>query len=213
MGNYGGFDRITRLLKVFESSEFKRELSQNLAEEAVLQVAMGFRKAESPYGAAWAPHAASRFASKRSPGRILRSSGVLANSITSGDVSASGFRIGTGVKYAAVHQFGHQFAARQQAAVRVKPGQIMFVRQDSQWGEEMGPKRWSKLLRKFGVRTGKKAGAMPGTIGQVSRIFMVTVAPKIPARPFLPTNGLPERWRSRFRAIYKRLLQEKLDAN
>lgn len=210
--NLSGFTKVIAKLKKIQSEEFKLTLAQNCAEEAVTQTAMGFRNAESPYGAAWAAHAAQRFPSKKRPGRILRSSGALANSITYGNISRSGFSLGTGVKYAAVHQFGHKFAPRQQAAVRIKPGQIMFVREDDQWGEEMGKKKWSRILRKFGVKTGKKASALPTRIGQVSRIFHVTVAPFIPARPFLPTDGLPERWRAKFAMIFKRLVKDAVDA-
>jgi phage gpG-like protein len=103
-------DKIAAQLTRLSSNQFKAKLNKILMIEALEQVDLGFEQSRDPYGQRWKPLTARRGQPLRDTGRLQRS--------FSGSSDAAGFRIGTDVIYAAVHQFGHTFPARAQAVNR-----------------------------------------------------------------------------------------------
>lgn len=98
----GDFAKLGRLISKLEQAgrgDALKELSRNLAEEAIELVREGFSKEQDPYGAAWAPL-------KVRSGRILQDTGQLRSSFKVSRVSASGFRVSASKAYAAYHQSG-----------------------------------------------------------------------------------------------------------
>lgn len=97
-GNHAQLDKWISQLKGVDGA--LSDLSAALAEEAISQVALGFRRQGDPYGKGWAPK-------KRGGGRILHGpTGALRNSFHKVDSSASGFTIASGVNYSRFHQDG-----------------------------------------------------------------------------------------------------------
>lgn len=120
---------------------------------------------------------------KKRAGKPLLNTTRLRNSITC-EVNGDSVNIGTNVIYAAVHNFGGdiQHAARSQQAYFKK-------------GKD-------GITNKF-VKKNRSNFSQWVTIGAHS----VT----IPARPFLPTNGLPDPWRNSILKIIQRHLQATID--
>jgi phage virion morphogenesis protein len=117
---------------------------------------------------------------KSRSGKPLLDSGRLRDSIDS-QTNGDGVSIGTNVIYAAVHQFGHT-----------------FNRQARQHTLNFRQTRNGNVGNRF-VRANRANFSQQVTIGAHS----VT----IPARPFLPTNGLPPAWQdSIVRIIARHLL-------
>ena len=95
---------IAQLATLSSPATLKR-LTKVLMQEALEQVDDGFANSRDPYGRSWA-----KLKSRR--GQPLRLTGRLQRSFTRNSESdVSGFKIGSNVKYAAVHQFGHTFPA------------------------------------------------------------------------------------------------------
>lgn len=116
---------------------------------------------------------------KKRAGKPLLDTTRLRNSITY-QVSGDSVNVGTNVIYAAIHQFGGNIdhAARSQ--------QAYFKKNKAGIGNKFVKKSRSNFSQWV-------------TIGAHS----VT----IPARPFLPTNGLPDPWRNSILKIIQRHLQ------
>lgn len=182
------------------------QLAENFAQEALELTYQCFDAGTDPYGNAWPGLKAERGRNLKAKGgkasKPLRDTGTLRNSIGITSVSSSGFKLSTGCVYAAVHNFGHAFTPREQAAIRLGSGLIMFVRQGN-WSYEMGRTKWRKVLQKATGRKWGRTAELPLTIDKVSRVFYVTVAPVIPRRQFLPSEGLPNSWRDAFRETYR----------
>lgn len=95
----GDFAKLAALVRKFKrADELSRQIVKALGAEALAQVQLGFREERDPDGKPWAPL-------KRRVGRILSKTGRLRRSFSM-KFHASGFRIGTNVKYAKHHQFG-----------------------------------------------------------------------------------------------------------
>lgn len=120
---------------------------------------------------------------KKRAGKPLVDTARLRNSITYA-VNGDSVSVGTNVIYAAIHNFGGeiQHAARSQQAYFKKTK--------------------AGVSNRF-VKKHKSNFAQWVTIGAHS----VT----IPARPFLPTNGLPDPWRNSILKIIQRHLQSAID--
>jgi phage virion morphogenesis protein len=212
-GNLRALERLAAGMEAMAQDSFRAQLAEQFAEEALDLTMQAFREQADPYGNGWAPLQEGRGRGSKSKAKILQDTRTLRNSIGITSVSAQGFKIGTGVVYAAVHQYGHAFAPRMQAAIRTVGGQLMFVREDSEWGWESGNRRWQKILRKAGYKFKRGAARvrgydMPEQIGKVAKVFYVEVAPVIPARPYLPTNGLPPRWKDAFAEVFTVAVQK-----
>ena len=102
-------------------------------------------------------------------GQPLRDTGRLQRSMTFRDVTENGFRFGTNVSYAHFHQFGTN--GRQAASVRAQP---------------VG--KGGRFVSK------KRAAASKRRSVSIRMLSFAAGSGKIPARPFLPTGGLPTRW-------------------
>lgn len=96
--------------------EFLRDLSKQLAAEGLFLVQRGFERSQAPDGSSWAPVLRG--------GQPLRDKGILMNSLTPA-VNATGFEIGTSVKYAATHQSG--------ATIRAKTGPYLRFKVGGRW--------------------------------------------------------------------------------
>ena len=113
-------------------------------------------------------------------GKPLLDSGRLSNSINY-DTTSDAVNIGTNVIYAAVHQFGHTFDRKsREHTLHFKQGK------DGSVGNKF-------------VKAHKSNFAQKVTIGA----HKLT----IPARPYLPTNGLPAPWQESIVKIIARHLQ------
>src|SRR5207249_12102559 len=78
----------------------------------VTQTQLGFRESRDPYGVPWAP------LKLRIGGKPLLHRGRLRSSITKSDVTASGFRLGSNLIYARVHQYGATIRPKRAKALR-----------------------------------------------------------------------------------------------
>lgn len=117
---------------------------------------------------------------KSRKGQPLIDSGRLRNSI-SYEANSDSVSIGTNVIYAAVHQFGHTFNRKPRA-------HTLHFKQ----------RKDGSISNKF-VKANKSNFAQKVNIGAHS----IT----IPARPYLPTNGLPAPWQDSIVKIIARHLQ------
>jgi phage gpG-like protein len=195
----GGIDALKRKIEQLPKEVLPR-VSRQFAAEALEQTLSCFDGETSPYGDAWPPMARSR---SRGGGALLQDTGRLKNSIGIRAVNASGFELSTSVVYAAVHNFGHQFAAREQLAIRIAGGMLMFVKEGQVWSETMGKKKWKKVVKTIlgKKRIGSKELSGYDEVGKVGKTFMVTVAPKIPKRQYLPDTRIPPGWMEPFQGI------------
>jgi len=137
-GVKGQLSKLHALVAAAESmagTGFMVEVSEEIAEEALDRVKQTFSEATDPYGNAWPPlkqdrsrniQAGERTGKNRSS-LLLRDTGRMYNSIATADISATGFFLTASTEYAAVHNFGHQFAPRQQKISVLDGGMAVFV--------------------------------------------------------------------------------------
>jgi phage gpG-like protein len=90
---------FTKQLRALTSAAGRRSIVNALAEEAIAQTQLGFAESRDPYGRSWEP------LKLRVGGKPLLDRGRLRASIAK-EVSASGFRLGSNLIYARVHQYG-----------------------------------------------------------------------------------------------------------
>lgn len=91
---------IGRHLLYLASDAFKGKLTRALMQEAIEQIDAGFASSRDPYGQRWQPLKVRRGQPLRDTGRLQRS--------FSGSSDPNGFKVGTDVVYANVHQFGYR---------------------------------------------------------------------------------------------------------
>lgn len=116
MGVRGDFNRLAVLAqqtRELGSDDVRRRLNEVLGREARSLVDRTFRAGTTPDGEAWAPL-------RLRDGQPLRDTGRLQRSMTLGDVTARGFRVGTNVAYAPTHQFGATIVPVSARALRFK---------------------------------------------------------------------------------------------
>lgn len=102
----GDVSGLVRKLKGYENLD-TRGLNQTLAEGMRSSTLDRFKAGVGPDGRKWAPS----IRAEQEGGRTLILKGTLRNSIHS-QADASGFAVGTNVKYAAEHQFGDERTIR-----------------------------------------------------------------------------------------------------
>ena len=102
----GDVNGLMRKLKGYENLD-TRGLNQTLAEDVRTSTLDRFKAGVSPDGRKWAPS----IRAEQEGGQTLIRKGTLRNSIHS-QADASGFAVGTNVKYAAEHQFGDERTIR-----------------------------------------------------------------------------------------------------
>jgi phage gpG-like protein len=105
-GDFEGLAALKRAMAEIGTPAHRLVLAKNLAEEARTQVVFGFQRSVDPYDQAWKPL-------RSRQGQPLRDTGRLQNSVAGQPhVTANGFTISTGVKYAATHQYGATIVAK-----------------------------------------------------------------------------------------------------
>lgn len=163
----GAFASVKARINLALSGGTMDKVKKAMAMAAITEVGLGFRREENPYGEAWAPL-------KHRKGRILSDTGRLRRSF-SYTVTATGFRIGSGVKYAGFHQGGT--GGRKKASTRFQP--------------TSGGRFVSRKSR--GKRT--MAGLTGGRVNVLALNFAAGSG-KLPARPMVPTKqrGLGPAW-------------------
>jgi phage gpG-like protein len=119
-------------------------LKAALAAEALTQVQLGFHGGRDPYGEPWPPPLLRN-------GRPLRDTGRLANSFTT-ELIPEGFRIGTNVLYARVHQYG--------ATITPKKGKFLRFR------DRRGRKRRFVFAKKVTIPA-RRMVPESGTLGPI----------------------------------------------
>lgn len=102
----GNVNGLLQKLKGYENLD-TRGLNQTLAEDTRTSTLDRFKAGVSPDGRKWTPSARA----ENEGGQTLIRKGTLRNSIHS-QADASGFAVGTNVKYAAEHQFGDERTIR-----------------------------------------------------------------------------------------------------
>jgi phage gpG-like protein len=183
-GDFGDLVELRQAMAKLATPEHRLDLAKNLAEEARTQVAFGFQRGVDPYDQPW-PKLASR------EGQPLRDTGRLLNSVSGQPlVSEQGFRISTGVKYAATHQYG--------ATIRAKNATVRFggAGSDSQDTVTSG-----KPMLRFRV-----GGARPSKTGRWVSKEEVT----IPRRQFMPEGSVGGRWLSAFEKVAELVLRRRV---
>lgn len=168
------------------SGEVYAEVRRNLLAEAIHQVDEGFREQRSPDGSVWE----SSYRARLQDGQTLRDTGRLQNSVSGrsdggyAHETATGFEIGSNLKYARIHNRGGVIKAKNAPYLQFKVGQVA-----------------SRLVGKRGQRL-KRATKVQGWV----RVKQVT----IPKRQFLPENELPSTWREAFEKVTDNLLLKRL---
>lgn len=160
-GNVGFLEELERKMRELASSDWRQELSQNLAEEFRTFVAGYFRASTSPYGSAWEP-LRSRESSNGRRQKPLQDSSIMAQSMETKNVTENGFEASVVHPGAKVHQYGATIKAKN-APYLCFPG-VSY--------------------------TQVKAGT-PGQHAQRGYSFVRVKEVTIPARPYLPLDGLP----------------------
>jgi phage virion morphogenesis protein len=108
---HGDLAKLDGLIATFRRAAdpgMLEKMNRTIAENLVTQVRMGFRLSRDPYGTAWKPLKGARTRNKRGGdrGKPLVDTGRLRGSLSYSDVSPRGFRLGSNVAYAPVHQYG-----------------------------------------------------------------------------------------------------------
>jgi len=162
VGDFGKARKLSAQFKRLTTASWKKAFVQNLAEEYRDFMTYCFRRGESPYGDRWAPLKFRSSANGRGQKPLLNS-GIMRGAVTPIGVSATGFKVSVGVKYATTHQYG--------ATIRPKKAKAL---------------RFQGVSFKQGGRGTRRQSASRQGGGFV---FVKKVV--IPARPFAPLNGMP----------------------
>lgn len=133
-------------------------------------VQLGFDKSVSPYGTPW-------LALKHRQGKPLIDSGKLRSSVNY-QVSGNSVEVGTNREYAAVHQFGADIA-------RAAYSKLVRHRTDAK-GNLLRTKHFNGRGLIFAKDSHQRVQERWFEVG-AHKV-------NIPARPFLPTDGLPPAW-------------------
>lgn len=133
-----GFARLARRVRNAASPETYNRLKKAIAAEAVTQVQLGFREGRDPYGNPWSPP-------KFRIGKPLLDTGRLRSSFAA-QITPTGFRIGSNVKYANVHQYGAVIRPKAARALRFplgkgKGAKIAFAQKVTIPQRQMVPER------------------------------------------------------------------------
>lgn len=172
-GDWSKLEKALRELDKLGSPAVTNVAAKNVAVAMATEVQLTFRKEQTPDGDKWSPIKGSkrRKGKGKRGNKILRDTGRLANSIT-GTSSGDTVMVGTNVEYAPYHQFGTQgrkSASSRQQPVRAGGGFQPFISKAKAAKKKSG----SVAFRTLNFKEG---------------------GGKIPARPFLPLEGLPKAW-------------------
>lgn len=104
---------VARLKRLQAAAANMRPLFETIGAGLLSNVQLGFKKTQSPYGEAWRPL-------KKRVGKPLRDTGRLLGSMTQ-KADREGVTVGTGVKYAAIHQFGGKAGRGRKVTIPARP--------------------------------------------------------------------------------------------
>lgn len=186
-GDWSKLEKALRELDKLGSPAITNVAAKNVAVAMTTEVQLTFRKEQSPDGDKWAPiKGGNRRKGKGKRGnKILRDTGRLANSIT-GKSAGHDVIVGTNVEYAPHHQFGtkgHKAASTRQQPVKAGGGFQPFISKAKAAKKKSG----SVAFRTLNFKEGGGA---------------------IPARPFLPLEGLPKAWQDSAARVIVQVLKQ-----
>lgn len=180
----GDWDKLQLLMRrvgELAGAAMQRELARRLADESLYQVRIGFEKSRNPYGKPWKPLAWPR-RSDGSTSNPLRDTGRMMNSFTT-SADSTGFRIGTGVVYAPVHQYGSRT-----------------------WiPEHESPVAWNSRGRFMRHRDAKKRSGVNAALVRYSGHYVT-----IPQRQMVPEGDLGPIWRKALEGEAEAYVREKM---
>lgn len=168
----------------------RADLSRLLAEDSIRLITDSFRREVDPWDVQWKPSMRAAFTG----GQTLSDKGILRRSITYNSVSPTGFRIGSPLKYANIHQWGGVIRAKTARGLRF----ALPV------GFDIATAKTSLKTKKTSYRRLKKA-VLREAIVVVQKVTM-------PQRSFLPRRGvaMPPRWRKGWEQTTRAFLEKKL---
>jgi len=134
-GPFVKLEQIAAALRSVGNGELNKTISQQCAQAAVTEVALGFTESRDPYGAGWA-------ALKKRQGKPLRDTGRLGNSFQAKSITESGFTVGSNVVYGGYHQSG----TKRMTARPMVPGHGL----PEQWAESFAEVAGEILAEKLG---------------------------------------------------------------
>lgn len=179
-GDWSKLEKALRELDKLGSPAITNVAAKNVAVAMTTEVQLTFRKEQTPDGAKWAPIKGGnrRKGKGKRSNKILRDTGRLANSIT-GKSAGHDVIVGTNVEYAPYHQFG---TSGHKASSR------------------------SQAIDARGKFTNKTKGKRKA-VGNRDLAFKEGNG-KIPARPFLPLEGLPKAWQDSAARVIVQVLKQ-----
>lgn len=181
VGDFGALLNLQVKLGALATPSARVSLCRNLAEEYRSFMTECFQSSKSPYGEAWAPL---RF--RKSSGgygqKPLLNSGLMKGAIAPINVTATGFRVQVGRKFATTHQFGATIRPKQAKALRFAG--VTFTQKVSKLGRRSTSKKWGNF------------------------VFAKKVV--IPPRPFAPLNGIPAELDSLFHEAADEFIRDHL---
>lgn len=165
-GPDGALRAIYVKVRALGENKLRIAISKQLAEQAITEVRKGFRASVDPYEKPWAPP-------QFRAGKTLLDSGRLRNSFSYQSVTARGFKVGTNVIYAPVHQYGATIKPKKAKALRFKVPML-------------GP--------------APKGGGKGKRSGGTGSAFVFAKSVTIPMRRMMPvkTLGLGAKWQRAF---------------
>lgn len=104
-------EKLVKQLRAAGSGALYDRMKKRVAAEALTQLQLGFRQSRDPYGKAWPPP-------EHRSGKPLLDTGRMRNSFTI-EITFNGFKLGTKVIYAPVHQYGATIKAKTAKALRI----------------------------------------------------------------------------------------------
>lgn len=178
--------QLAKRMRALSSPRFKRALARNLAEEGVRLAGESFRTSTDPYGKPWKP--------AWRGGQTLRDTGRLQRSISYSDITPEGFKLGSNVRYARIHNLGGDIRAKTAKGLR-------FWLND---GYDIATAKTSLKTRKTNYRRTKPKARKRMVI--VQKVTM-------PRRTFVPvqqTGGLGK-WSDSFERVTRDLIKQALE--
>lgn len=124
---------VARIKRLQAAAADMTPLFQTVGAGVLSNVQLGFKRSQSPYGEAWRPL-------KKRVGQPLRDTGRLLRSMTQ-VADKTGVTVGTGVRYAAIHQFGGKAGRGRKVTI---PARTFFPLTPS--GDTKLPLAWEKSV-------------------------------------------------------------------
>ena len=180
----GDFDHLSKIqakMEEISSSDWRFELSQHIAIEYETYVAGCFRAGTSPYGVPWAP-LGMRVSINGRGQKPLRDTSIMSQAIETRNITESGFEVVVNHPGAKVHQYGATIVAKN------------------------APYLCFRGVAYKQVNVGKK-----NQHAKRSYSFVQVKQVTIPARPYLPLDGIPPQLEADMIEAADEFIEETLD--